>query len=615
MSDVHTAPLTFALLGTPRARRGDEEVNLGPPQQQAVLAALLLRRGQTMSVEELVAAVWSDPPAGAVSVVRTYISRLRSALEPGRHRSRTTGLLRSAQSGYCVSRAGSVCDVELFDRDLQAAERYFAEGLFPDARELLGRALGHWSGPPLAGLPGPLAHSERRRLTELHLLCQERALETDLKLGRYQQVVPELIRLTSEHPLRERLRQLLMLALYHCDRQAEALAVYHDARSVLVEELGIEPTPPLQALHGRILAGDPGLLPPVDVPASAGLKIPAQLPAHLADFTGRVREADTLCSALITPAGFAPPTAVITGMGGVGKTALAVHVAHRLRERYADGQLYADLTAPDGSRVPPDLVLRHFLTALGEPMAGLPEGLDRRAAMFRSRVSGRRMLILLDNACDVAQVCALLPGSAHCTVIVTSRATLGSLPTSVRVAVEPMAPDSAALMFTRVAGGGSAPPRAEQVRTVVELCGRLPLAIRIVAARHAARPGWDLADTVEEGLRDERTRLAELRLDDLSVERSFDLGYRRLTARQARAFRELAGVDGPYFTVTEAARALDWEPADTVRVLESLVDVSMLESPRLGQYAFHDLMRVFARQRASRSSGEPVRYAELSSLD
>ncbi|WP_148084714.1 hypothetical protein [Streptomyces sp. SAI-097] len=178
-----------------------------------------------------------------------------------------------------------------------------------------------------------------------------------------------------------------------------------------------------------------------------------------------------------------------------------------------------------------------------------------------------------------------------------------------------MAPDSAALMFTRVAGGGSTPPRAEQVRTVVELCGRLPLAIRIVAARHAARPGWDLADTVEEGLRGERTRLAELRLDDLSVERSFDLGYRRLTARQARAFRELARVDGPYFTVTEAARALDWEPADTVRVLESLVDVSMLESPRLGQYAFHDLMRVFARQRASRSSGEPGRYAELSSLD
>ncbi|WP_454366088.1 AfsR/SARP family transcriptional regulator [Streptomyces ambofaciens] len=244
MSDVHIAPLTFALLGTPRARRGDEEVYLGPPQQQAVLAALLLRRGQTMTVEELVAAVWSDPPAGAVSGVRTYISRLRSALEPGRHRSRTTGLLRSVQSGYCVSRAGSVCDVELFDRDLQAAERYFADGLFPDARELLGRALGHWSGPPLAGLPGPLAHSERGRLTELHLLCQERALETDLKLGGYQQAVPELIRLISEHPLRERLRQLLMLALYHCDRQAEALAVYHDARRVLVEELGIEPTPP-----------------------------------------------------------------------------------------------------------------------------------------------------------------------------------------------------------------------------------------------------------------------------------------------------------------------------------------------------------------------------------
>ncbi|MFE3143939.1 BTAD domain-containing putative transcriptional regulator [Streptomyces scopuliridis] len=466
----------------------------------------------------------------------------------------------------------------------------------------------HWStgaGPPLGGLPGPLAHSERSRLTELHLLCQERALEADMRLGHHQQVVPELIRLTSEHPLRERLRQLLMVALYQCDRQAEALAVYHDARRVLVEELGIEPTPPLQALHGRILAVDPELLPSVGArPATA----PAQLPGDLPDFTGRASESDELLAALTARAGLATPVAAITGMGGVGKSGLAVHVAHRLKEYYPDCQLYADLTTPDGDPVSPDLVLKYFLGALGAPAGAIPEDSDRRAASFRSRVSGRRILILLDNASDVGQVRALLPGSSHCTVIVTSRARLGSLPTTVRVPLAPMDIDSAALLFTRIAGCRRTPLEPGHVRTVTHLCGLLPLAVRIVASRHAARPDWTLGDTIEE-LRDERTRLQELRLDDLTVQGCFDLSCRRLTAFQARAFRELAAADRQSITGTDAAAVLGVEPADVLRVLESLVDAGMLESPSCGHYRYQDVMRVFARYGVPHPAGAGPRVA------
>ncbi|MFJ8794216.1 BTAD domain-containing putative transcriptional regulator [Streptomyces sp. NPDC102462] len=606
MGDRRSFPLAFALLGTLSARRGEEEISLGPPQQRAVLAALLLRRGQSVSVEELVAAVWKDPPAGAISVVRTYISRLRAALEPGRYRSRTAGLLRSTPSGYFLSKDGNSCDLELFERDMQTAERRFSKARYTEARELLKRALEHWSGPPLGGLPGPLAHSERSRLTELRLLCQERALEADMRLGQHQRVVPELIRLTSEHPLRERLRQLLMVALYQGDRQAEALAVYHDARRALVEQLGIEPTPPLQALYGRILAADPELLPSVWARPAAVAAVPAQLPGDLPDFTGRTSESDKLLAGLTAPAGLATPVAAITGMGGVGKSSLAVHVAHRLKEYYPDGQLYADLATPDGDPVPPDLVLKYFLGALGAPAGAIPEDSDRRAASFRSRVSGRRILILLDNASDVGQVRALLPGSSHCTVIVTSRARLGSLPTTVRVPLAPMDIDSAALLFTRIVGCRRTPMEPGHVRTVTHLCGLLPLAVRIVASRHAARPDWTLGDTIEE-LRDERTRLQELRLDDLTVQGCFDLSYRRLTTLQAWAFRELAAAEQQSITGTDAAAVLGLEPADTLRVLDSLVDVGMLESPSYGHYRYQDVMRVFARHGVPHPAGVGLR--------
>ncbi|WP_436942694.1 AfsR/SARP family transcriptional regulator [Streptomyces sp. SudanB66_2053] len=594
MSDTCTLPLTFTLLGTPRVRRGEGEINIGSPQQQAVLAALVLRQGKSMTVEELVAAVWSNPPAGATSIVRTYMSRLRSALQPGGRPSRTSGLLRSAQSGYWMSREGTLCDVDLFDRDMHAAEERFSEGRFGVARDLLRRALEHWSGPPLAGLPGPLADSERSRLVELHLLCQERAVQAGMELGQHQKVVPELLRLTSEHPLREGLRQLLMLALYRCGRQAEALAVYHDARRVLMERLGIEPSPPLRALHGRILAADPGLLQGATALPLRASQVPAQLPAGLPDFTGRETEANTLWTALSAPGQLATPVAVITGMGGVGKSSLAVHVAHRLKGRYPDGQLYADLTAPDGSRVPPDLVLRHILAALGDPVSSCPEDCDRQAARFRSRVSGRRMLVLLDNAWDIGQVRALLPGSLQCTVIVTSRTPLGSLPTTVRVSLKPMDPSSAARLFSRIAGSAPSSLTSKDLETVAALCGGLPLALRIAAARHATRLHRSLGDTIE-GLRHERTRLEELTLDDLSVRRSFDVGYRRLTAQQARAFRELALLDRQEITDSDAALVLGWEPEEVLHALESLVDANMMESPKPGHYAFHTLLRVFAR--------------------
>ncbi|MFB9640535.1 AfsR/SARP family transcriptional regulator, partial [Streptomyces spiralis] len=425
MSEVYESSLRFAVLGSVRAWRGDVELDLGSPQQRVVLGALLLRRGRLVTVGELVDAVWGQaPPPAAVSVLRTYVSRLRKVLEPERGAGRSPRVIVSVADGYVAQVLDDALDLGVFEQRVAEARQRHIAGETSAAAELLQAALDGWEGTPLAGLPGPLADVERARLTEKWLSTLEWRLDTDIRLGRHGEVIGELTSLTGEYPLRERLCLLLMLALFRSGRRAEALAFYRRTRRVLVDELGIEPGADLQQLHDRILAGDALLhlspsseethqRPDPAPPPSGHVIRPAQLPARLPAFTGRGAELKQV-RALLSQSGSRPDAVVISviaGMAGIGKTALAVHWAHEVADRFPDGQLFINLRGfdPAGSAMPPGEAIRIFLDALGVPAQQMPAQLDAQAALYRSLLAHRRVLILLDNARDADQVRPLLP--------------------------------------------------------------------------------------------------------------------------------------------------------------------------------------------------------------
>ncbi|MFE2178507.1 ATP-binding protein, partial [Kitasatospora sp. NPDC059462] len=337
---------------------------------------------------------------------------------------------------------------------------------------------------------------------------------------------------------------------------------------------------------------------------------PAQLPPDAADFTGRTAPVRVLCEALAAPPedGGAPGrpqqalvVATVVGMGGVGKTALALHVAHRVRDAYPDGQLYVDLRGSDPVPADPEAVLSGFLVALGVPADAVPDGLDARSALFRSVVDGRRLLLVLDNAKDAAQIRPLLPGAVGCAVLTTGRTRPAGLPASVQVDLDVFQPEEALDLLGRTIGAQRLAAEPDAARELVVACGNLPLAVRIVAARLAARPGWTV-ETLSRRLQVERRRIDELRIGDLAVAAAFELSYRQLTGDQARAFRLVASVDGPDIGLPAAAALLDLDAYDAEDLLEALVDVAMVESPFPGRYRYHDLLRAFARRRPAQGA-------------
>ncbi|MFD0367443.1 BTAD domain-containing putative transcriptional regulator [Streptomyces sp. NPDC127114] len=329
---------------------------------------------------------------------------------------------------------------------------------------------------------------------------------------------------------------------------------------------------------------------------------PAQLPPDAADFTGRTAPVRVLHEALGAPSAQALVIATVVGMGGVGKTALALHVAHRVRESYPDGQLYVDLRGSDPVPADPEAVLSGFLVALGVSGDAVPDGLDARSALFRSVVDGRRLLLVLDNAKDAAQVRPLLPGSVGCAVLTTGRTRPAGLPATVQVDLDVFQPSEALALLGRTIGEERLAAEREAALDLVVACGYLPLAVRIVAARLAARPGWTV-ETLSRRLHVERRRIDELRIGDLAVAAAFELSYRQLTADQARAFRLVASVDGPDIGLPAAAALLDLDEYDAEDLLEALVDVAMVESPFPGRYRYHDLLRAFARRRPTEEGG------------
>ncbi|MFD9357941.1 BTAD domain-containing putative transcriptional regulator [Streptomyces sp. NPDC060031] len=603
--------LRFALLGEVRVTRDGALIGPHSPQQQALLGALLLRSGRGAAAHELIAAIWGeDAPNSALANLRTYAWRLRQALETDRSAPTT---LVSLHDGYRLHVPPEHVDIHRAEQLAARVRTARAEERHQDCWNMLTQAIDLWQGEPLAGVPGPFAAQQRERLTELHLALLEERFGCDLQCGRENLLIPDLNAFTKEHPLRERPYGFLMRALYRTGRQADALAVFARARQVLAEELGVDPSPELHALQETILAGDPEaalrgpmettlrapvesttLQEPATAPAPPGPHAaPKQLPADTADFTGRAGELERLCTVLAAEPRDVLPVLCITGMGGVGKTTLALRAAHRTKHLYPDGQLYADLRGGELEPVAPGALLATLLTALGVPGNTLPVSTDDRAALFRTLLDGRRVLLFLDNVRDLDQLTPLLPGSAGCAVIVTSRTQPTGLPTTVRVTLDTFDGDEASVLLARIIGPERVADEPEAVAALASACGHLPLAVRIVASRLAARPRWRVA-AMTERLTDERRRIGELRAGSLAVSAAFSLSYQQLPPAQARVFCLLAPLARNGIGLVAAAAALGLDESETEEILDALTDAALLECPLPGRYRYHALVRSFA---------------------
>ncbi|MET8623633.1 BTAD domain-containing putative transcriptional regulator [Kitasatospora sp. NPDC004669] len=598
MGDMGGAGLRFELLGPLRAWYGDRELELGRPQQRAVLAVLLDAAGRAVAVPVLVEGVWGGAaPADPRKAVQLAVSRLRTAFRPYAGDDPGRMPLVRVGDGYALRVPEARVDAAAWQALLAEAEELRRADAPPQqVREVLRSAQRLWAGESLAGLPGPHAEAVRARLAEQRISAKETQLELDAELGDRADLTAEAAALALEHPGRPRLTTVLMRALYQAGRKAEALAVYEDARPSLPSD---DRAP--AELQLRILREDATLLPagpapgPGAEPPTDTWQAPDQLPAGLPDFTGRVEEVDTLADRLSGAGGRAVVVSALDGMGGVGKTTLAVHVARLARERFPDGQLFADLRGADHTPPSPGTVLAGFLRALGVDPAEIPPDTGERSALFRSALAGRRVLLVLDNAADSGHVEPLLPGSAGCAVLITSRHRLTGLAGAHQMRLDTLPPEQALELLTRIVGAERVAAEPAAAEEVVRACGLLPLAVRIAASRLAADPALTLA-ALAEGLRHEH-RLTELSDGERTVEATFALSYHRLDPELARAFRLLSLPDTPDIPLPCAAALLDRTEDEADRLLEELVDLNLLHSPRFGRYGFHDLVRAYARGR------------------
>jgi DNA-binding SARP family transcriptional activator/Tfp pilus assembly protein PilF len=620
----------FRILGPLEVWTGQDWSGIGAPKWRALLGALLLNPGQAVSTDRLIAELWGDePPDRAANLVSVYVLRLRRVLgDPGGR------VLTTRAPGYQLLLRPGDLDADGFEALAGQGRRALADGDPPAAAEALAEALGLWRGRALADVPASaLVTAEADRLEESRLTALELRIEADMACGLHTQLVPELRRLLSDQPLRERLWGLLIRALDGAARHAEALAAYGQAREVISDELGVDPGPELQRLYQALLTADsaapaagrepeaagaqqapvPFAREPADAggrrqgPGSPSRRAPAQLPADVADFTGRGADLEQLRAAVSGARRQENPAvaiAVVAGAPGLGKTTLAIHAAHALRRDFPDGQLYVSLHGGSEQPMPTDDVLARFLRDLGVDATRVPADAEERAAMYRTRLAERRMLITLDDARDAAQVRPLLPGTGSSAVIVTSRRRLPDLVGSKLIDLDVLGEAEAADLFTRIIGPERAKAEPDAVREVLSVCAGLPLAIRIAGARLAARRGWSVR-TLAARLADQQRRIDELAAGDLGVRACFQVSFDALPrgvagggVDPAHVFRLLGVWPGPSIGL-QAAAALIGEPeAGIADALEVLVDAHLLESPAPDRYRLHDLLHAYAVQRA-----------------
>ncbi|MET8338980.1 BTAD domain-containing putative transcriptional regulator [Streptosporangium canum] len=607
----------FRVLGPLEVVTGDQRLDLGGIRQQTVLAALLLDANRAVTTGRLMEAIYGDdPPTTSRAQVQICISALRRLFAA--HSS--ADVISTQSQGYAIQADSSQIDSHRFEKLVLQARRAREARDLDEAIKHYRKALALWRGPALDGIESRLVQSAASRLAEHRITANEDCVQLELDLGRHHELVGELTELVEEYPLRERLRGHLMLALYRSGRQAEALQVYRLARQTMIEELGIEPNERLQQLEYAILTSDESLDLPaqpakvVEEPAPRVPNAPSMLPTDIADFTGRTKQIDDirqrLTLAVDDRSRFAVPIIAIVGKAGIGKTTVAVHSAHSVAEHFPDGQLYADLHGGVSRPTSPMQVLERFLRVLGVPGTALPDGLEERAEMYRALLADRRMLIVLDDAGNESQVLPLLPGNPASAVIITSRSRLAGLAGAIHVDVDVFDSSQSMDLLSRIAGVERVQSEAESAAALAELCGQLPLALRIAGARLLARPHWSIEQLVGR-LEDETRRLDELKHGDMGIRASISLTYDSAAEDARRLFRRLAILDSQIFSAWISAALLDMPFADAQDLLDDLADAQLVETTGVGrgvhtQYRFHDLIRVFARERlaAEESAGE-----------
>ncbi len=627
MNEAGDPALRFGVLGSLRVWRDETALDLGPVQQRVVLAVLALQAGRPVGLQQVISAVWGEaPPRHAVNLVQRHVSGLRRVLEPGRPGRTRSELLTWSEAGYQLALTAGSLDLADYESELAGARAARAAGQLEDAAGALRAALRLWRGPLCDGLNSPFLDAQRDRLAESRISVVEERIELELTAGGGTDPIAELRDLIAEHPLRERLRGLLMLALYQAGRQGDALAAYTETRRRLDDELGVEPSAPLQRLHQQILAADPQLAAPPaaevapDDGTAAGSRrpLPAQLPHRIPDFTGRDAELGRLDALLTAGRGDTGTSVVITaitGTAGVGKTALAVHWAHQVSDRFPDGQLYVNLRGfdPGGAATDPAEAIRGFLDAFGVAPQQIPASVEAQAALYRSLLAGRRMLVLLDNAAAEEQVRPLLPGAAGCLVIVTSRnqlpgliVTEGAKP----VVVDLLTADEARRLLARRIGADRLSAETGAADDIIALCARLPLALMLVAARAATHPGFSLAALAAE-LREAGGSLDAFDSADQAsnVRAVFSWSYRQLSVAGGRLFRLLGLPAGPDIAMT-AVTSLAGMPREQVRpALAELTRAHLVTERVPGRFALHDLLRAYATETAAATDPEDYRLA------
>lgn len=603
--------LEFRLLGDVAVLVDGRARDIGPPRQQSLLAALLVEANHALSAETVIDRMWGHRrPRSARDVLYSYVCRLR-------HRLRGiegVELTRNA-TGYLLTVERDAVDLYRFHALLDRARSSTDEA---GGLRHLEEALGLWRGDAFGNLDTPWLNVQRGLLAEHRHIAQLDRDDMTLRRGGHAALVPALTARVRDHPLDERVAAQLMLALYRCGRQADALACYERLRRRLADALGVGPGPEVRDLHLAILKSAVQPTPPAPVErevAAATWSPQQQLPPSVADFTGREAAVRQVVRAAAEPAS-GPRVVTVRGPAGAGKSTLALHAAHRLIPAFPDGQLYAELRGTHPEPADPFLLLGGFLQASGLPGSAHGGSLTERVARFREVTLQRRVLVLLDDAGTADQVRPLVPGGAGCVVIVTARRPLTGLEDAVRLDLAPFRPAEAEALLARIVGPSRAGAEPAAAAEIARLCGFLPLAVRIAGTRLAARPQLRLGQLAER-LRDEQFRLDELASGELDVRAGLDASYRALPDRARRLFLLLSMLAAPDVPAWVAAALLDTSVPEAAGLLAVLSDAGLTEEvagTEPARYAMHDLVRIFGCERAAEEPEVAERVALVAAV-